>query len=514
MDWTAGYTSDIEYTAGFYREQSPMMLNFACALNGYQPSVTDGPFTYFELGFGRGVTASVLAAANPQGSFYAADFNPGHVAGARELAQAAGLANLSLLEASFADLAAGKQSDLPMFDFITLHGIYTWVAPANQAHIVAFIDRYLKPGGVVMISYNAMPGWASAFPLQRLLVEYADAFPGRSDVQLKGASSLVHRMAELKAGYFVANPALKPRLDALDAQNTNYLVHEFMHHCWQPLYHADVARQLAVAKLDYVGSADLAHAYPKLLLNEEKLAVVNSISDAPMRETMKDYFLNTSFRKDIYVRGARKMAPPRQAAYLSGIGLALVVARQDASTRLALPVGSVSGKAALYEPVFDALARRPHTLGELLALPALAGQTLAGVTQIAALLIGSGQAAPYQSGAPAQAREPARRINRALADLARDGDDHRVLCAPLLGSGLAVTHVERLVLLMLADKAAPYDPAQIGRQVWSVLSAQGRRLIKDGVTLPGDDANLAELIAQVERIVQRSLPIWQQLAIL
>jgi hypothetical protein len=30
MDWTAGYASDIEYTAGFYREQSPAYLNFAC----------------------------------------------------------------------------------------------------------------------------------------------------------------------------------------------------------------------------------------------------------------------------------------------------------------------------------------------------------------------------------------------------------------------------------------------------------------------------------------------------
>ena len=100
MDWTAGYASDIEYTAGFYREQSPTFLNFACVLNGYEPIPLDQPFTYFELGFGRGLTANLLAASNPIGEFYAADFNPAHVAGAQQLANAAQLKNLRLLENS------------------------------------------------------------------------------------------------------------------------------------------------------------------------------------------------------------------------------------------------------------------------------------------------------------------------------------------------------------------------------------------------------------------------------
>ncbi|RYZ90024.1 MAG: methyltransferase, partial [Moraxellaceae bacterium] len=85
MDWTAGYVSDVEYTAGFYTEQAPGLLNFACILNGVEPVDTSKSFNYCELGFGRGLTVNVLAAANPQGRFYAADFNPAHVAGARQL---------------------------------------------------------------------------------------------------------------------------------------------------------------------------------------------------------------------------------------------------------------------------------------------------------------------------------------------------------------------------------------------------------------------------------------------
>lgn len=53
MDWTEGYASDVEYTAGFYREQAPAFLNFTCLLNGVEPVDLSRPFTYFELGFGR-----------------------------------------------------------------------------------------------------------------------------------------------------------------------------------------------------------------------------------------------------------------------------------------------------------------------------------------------------------------------------------------------------------------------------------------------------------------------------
>lgn len=46
--------------------------------------------------------------------------------------------------------------------------------------IVAFIDLFLKPGGLVYGSYNCMPGWAAMAPFQRLLVEHAKRNPNRN----------------------------------------------------------------------------------------------------------------------------------------------------------------------------------------------------------------------------------------------------------------------------------------------------------------------------------------------
>lgn len=511
MDWTAGYASDIEYTAGFYREQSPTFLNFVCVLNGIEPVPLDQPFTYFELGFGRGLTANVLAASNPQGRFYAADFNPAHVAGARDLAGSAGLENLTLLENSFDELANGKEAGLPQFDFITLHGIYTWVTAENQQHIVSFIGRYLKPGGVVFLSYNSMPGWATALPLQRLLVEFGDAYPNRSDVQVKGAADLVQRMQAAHAHYFDANPGLKTRLDLLKTGNTNYLVHEYMHKHWQPLYHADVARDLAAAKMEYVGSGDLPLAYENLYLTEEKIAIINTMSSSAMRETMRDYFLNTAFRKDVYVRGARKMGAVRQTLWLERVGIALTTKRADAKLKMPLVIGEIAGKEEIYSPLLDALAQRPHTLAELKMLPALQSQTLADLAQAAALLTSSGQAELFFASNASQSSESAQKMNHALGGFARFSDEYQALCSPLLGTALIASYIERLVYFAIASESGRVDSAEIVAIVWKIVSQGGRRLVKDGVTLETEAENLAELDRQVNAVLEVKLPLWRKL---
>jgi SAM-dependent methyltransferase len=50
------------------------------------------------------------------------------------------------------------RNDLPQFDSISLHGIWTWVSRDNQKLIVEFARRHLKPGGLLYIDYNCLPG--------------------------------------------------------------------------------------------------------------------------------------------------------------------------------------------------------------------------------------------------------------------------------------------------------------------------------------------------------------------
>src|SRR4029077_15564225 len=128
-------------------------------LSGMEAPDLDRHFTYCELGCGRGRTSTVLAAINPEAEFHAVDFHPAHIAHAQQQARHARLRNIQFHECSFAELPGAYGAALPKFDVITMHGVWSWIAPQLQEAIVAFLNARLKPGGLVYVSYNALPAW-------------------------------------------------------------------------------------------------------------------------------------------------------------------------------------------------------------------------------------------------------------------------------------------------------------------------------------------------------------------
>ncbi|MCA8967746.1 MAG: class I SAM-dependent methyltransferase, partial [Planctomycetes bacterium] len=109
----------VSYPTRCYRALAPTHLAAAAAAHGGAAPALSGPFRYCEPGCGTGLTLAVLAAANPRARFTGIDADPGHVAAARELQAACGLANLDFVQADF-DTAAAAACTEPC-DFIALH---------------------------------------------------------------------------------------------------------------------------------------------------------------------------------------------------------------------------------------------------------------------------------------------------------------------------------------------------------------------------------------------------------
>jgi len=106
-DWGSGYVTDTAYVHDFCRVQTPAILSLAALSKGVAvPGGRGEPLTYCDLGCGQGFTANLVAAANPQAEVFAADFNPTHIAGARALADAAGLKNVQFREAGFDEISS------------------------------------------------------------------------------------------------------------------------------------------------------------------------------------------------------------------------------------------------------------------------------------------------------------------------------------------------------------------------------------------------------------------------
>lgn len=452
-DWTKGYIADVDYSQGYYRELTPPFLAFALLAKGIRPPNPSGRLRYCELGAGPGFTCNVVAATHPQADVWATDFNPSFAATARRLAEAAGIPNLKVFDSSFEEFAA---LDLPSFDVIVLHGIYSWVMAEHRKAIVDFIRDRLAFGGVVYLSYNCLPGWAPILPLRRLLNEMAQRASGTTDERIDRAMTEVENLAALGAGYFEANASARTQLGAMRRMPHYYVAHEYFNRIWTPLYHLDVARQMHQAKLTFAASADLAHHIDRLCLTPEQRQKIAGIDDPAFGETIRDVFLNQQFRKDIFVRGPEAMPGSERRELLMRTRFALVVPRGLIEAAADYPQGRypLDGGPAL--DVLNGLAAGPRTLADLVS-PADASD-LERKVEALVILVGTGrvEVALPAEGDAARA-ERARRLNQVILERARYGDQLQSLASPVLGGAIKVDRLHRL--LLLAETQGHADPA-------------------------------------------------------
>jgi SAM-dependent methyltransferase len=511
-EWSHGYVTDVQYTAGFYRETTPLWLKFLTFFVNQRQSYKEN-FTFCELGCGQGMNLNLSAAVNPSDVFYGVDFNPSHIANARKVAEEAGLTNVKFYEDDFVELADHPPDRWLQFDYIVLHGVYTWVNRDVQKALMKFIASRLKPEGIVYISYNALPGWVAAGPTQKILYEFAKRSPGRSDERFRASVDFLDRLKQAGALFFNLNPSEVARIDKLKNQDMNYLPHEYLHDHWYLHYHIDVANDLSAAKCEYMGSATLAdNIHPTL--SEPSRQILASITDIGFRETVRDIMVNQSFRRDVFVKGRNLMLPQERLQAIQKLKICLIVPKEEVKLEFNVGSGNVTGREDIYRPVINALAASPLTIGELNALPELKQSPVGSVLEICLLLIHSGQAHLMPDGAKGKAHETARRFNQAvLKRTVMGGSSMGILAAPVIGSGVTLNLVQMIAAQVFIQQPTIQFNTLVN-EVWKIMESQGRKFIKEGKTLETVEENLKELSDQLRNFVDRRLPLLKMLKVI
>jgi SAM-dependent methyltransferase len=510
--WQDGYITDIPYTAGFFRELAPPYLHLLSLLMGVRPvPIGQRGFSYCELGSGQGLGTLIAAASNPLGRFVGVDFNPAQIAKANDLAARAGLGNVAFHEESFASLAAKGEADGSKFDMVVLHGIYSWISAENQRHIVEIIRSRLKPGGIVYVSYNCMPGWAAFAPVQRLMREFASRRPGRSDQNVLAALAFVNELGAKGARYFKPNEPVARNLARMAEKDRTYLAHEYLNEHWEALYHIDVARQMSDARLEYVGSATISDNVIALTAPPEIAAMLPS-GDPAMAETIKDFTANRQFRRDLYVRGPVRLTGQQFVHELGAVRFTLTIAPERATLKLATAAGELKSNALLVEPLLARLKQGSASFAELAALPEMRAMQGWQVAQALSLLVESGQIHPLLESGDAEP-EAAQTLNATLLEAARHDESMQFLAAPAIGSGVYVANAEQLVLLGMKSLGNRDDVAALARFVWPIFKAQNRRMKKDGGVIEDEAENVAELERRIAEFLRERYPILRKLKV-
>jgi SAM-dependent methyltransferase len=505
MVWQDGYVSEINYTYGFYGELSPLKLAFTSLIKAVQYPDCNKEFTYCELGCGQGYSSNLLASTYPQAQFYATDFNPNHIAGAKALAQAAETANIHFFEDSFEDFI---KRDLPNFDFICIHGTYSWISQKHRQNLVNFIRQKIKTGGMLYISYNALPGWAAAMPLRELMIRHAGRTSQPLVMGINQSLEFIEQLFSTNPAYLAQNPALTQRFDGMKNHSRNYLAHEYFNQDWHPFYFDQVVKELEEAKVQYLASSNILDHLEFLNLSQAAQKQLFQIPDPIYREVVRDYFLNTQFRKDIFLRGMVSLTRQEKNQQLQQTRFALLTTLSAVKLQQQFPIGKVTLQESIYMPICQALTTESLSFGQLQNHPLTKDISPDNLFQALLILSGLSYIHPaVDAQTYKQRKKYTNSFNAAVKAKALYSNNWQFLASPVIGTGVSVNRIEQLFLLA---KSSNQDMV---RFAWEVFASQGQNLIEEGKVLTTPEENIARLKKLAEEFAHEKLKMLQNLGI-
>lgn len=429
------YVTDTTYADTFFRELSPAWLNYVAALHGVSPRPLDAAFRYLELGCGFGTSSIINAAAFPQGAFDACDFNIEHIEGGRAYAAQLGVENVHFHTTPFRELL---DMDLAPCDFIVLHGVYSWVDAATRDVLRQLIAKLLLPGGLLYLSYNALPGWSAELPLRKLLVELAATDAGTAAETSERAAIHIDVLNRAGLRYFSANPAARSAVEAYTRGEGHYLAHEFMNAAWEPFYGVDVADDFSALGLSLVGSATLANNHLPLLLDAASAEAIATLASPRQQQLGIDFAINQRFRRDVFVRA--HVALPR-SDYLEASVIGCVTDVDDIGPVVRVPRGEIRFQEPFIRDVRALFGQGAWPFGAAVDQLSQQGQDRAGISRNLLFLVAAGALAPFARGSETAAAEPAMfaspMVERAIA-AASSRAGRQVIPSEVAGNGVEI----------------------------------------------------------------------------
>lgn len=207
---------------------SPARLCAAGLLHGWR-----GPDTatarLLEIGCGDGVNAIAFAAVNPQATAVGFDLSQAAIDRGRALAAAAGLTNVKL---DVGDILTYPLDGQP-FDYITCHGVLTWIPEHVRPALLDLIAARLAPGGVAYITYDALPGAAPKVALARFLRAHLT-----QTTDPVGMMAEVQQLVTMLDRTQSASSGLRGQIDFLLRELPNYDPNFFFHDWLAEFYDA------------------------------------------------------------------------------------------------------------------------------------------------------------------------------------------------------------------------------------------------------------------------------------
>lgn len=201
------------------------------------------------MGCNDGSNLIPMAANEPGSHFTGIDLAQTAIAAARAWSGRLGLKNTEFIQADILDWnPPGRR-----FDYILIHGVYSWVPPDVREAILALCRTSLAPNGVAYISYNALPGCYTRRYVWDLL-----RYRTRGIEEPRRKIAAAREIAAKMCGWLGAEhhqPVIRKELEQLQSAHDSVLLHDDLAQVNTPFYLSEFVEAAERHGLQYLSDA-------------------------------------------------------------------------------------------------------------------------------------------------------------------------------------------------------------------------------------------------------------------
>lgn len=285
---------EVPYPSFPYTQTHPDRLATLATLFGMQPPAVEHG-RVLEVGCAGGGNLIPMALALPESTFVGIDLSARQLADGWEMVEALGLKNVALKRLNIMDMPP----DLGQFDYIIVHGVYSWVPPAVQDKILTICKQHLAPNGVAYLSYNTYPGWHMRGMIRDMMRYHTRQFV-EPQMRIDQARALLAFLAEsVPPENNAYGILLKTELEGMSQHSNPYLFHEHLEEYNEPLYFYQFIERAAHHGLQYLAEADFSAMLGNLFPAHVSETLRRAVSDIIHMEQYMDFVRNRMFRQTL-----------------------------------------------------------------------------------------------------------------------------------------------------------------------------------------------------------------------
>ena len=318
----------VPYTSNPFAISSIFRLEAIAKMSGFEPAPHE-KCRVLELGCSFGGNLMMSALRCPDSEFIGIDLSSEQIERGSKIVEQMGIKNLKLIQGDISQIAMGGGSREfgKKFDYIIVHGIYSWVPDFVKDAIFEVGKNYLSPHGLIYISYNTYPGWKGKDVLRDFMLFAASNETAlsiaaakdiaKAEIDANGELSAKNKLAMAK-GFCTALVDFSEKIGqdecyklgisrhtinyAKEHVLTNnpekdyYVMHEYFETFNDPCYFKDFVAKARSHGLDYVADTHLQTHFSQIF---EAIPAGMMPNDRIIKEQFGDFLLNKAFRCSI-----------------------------------------------------------------------------------------------------------------------------------------------------------------------------------------------------------------------